>query len=207
MNHAEILSLAHAALDGWTAVAPSHMPAPNQVVVGWHDELESPVVIFYDITYADDEGPRWSVCADGGEFPLNAITHWRACTRPGEADPSKPVLIIDAPYCSLHMTARNFVDHVDMRKAALAEMLRLMAGDEPDNFMISLCMRLAGDLCNSWEDVPRALTITKQLSEILLQEQTTSAATDLLWHCQQMADEVRAILGAILRNATEGDAS
>lgn len=203
MNHAEIDSLVRAAPDGWVAVAPSHMPPPEHVVVGWHGELESPVVIFYDITHDDDEGPRWSACADGGNFPLNVITHWRYCTRPGEADPNKPILIIDAPYCTLHIREEGFVDHVDMRIAALSDMLRLMAADDPENFMTSLCMRLAGDLRSPWSDLPRALTITKQLGEILLQEQTTSTA-DLLWLCQQFTDELRLIFSTIIDNTAKG---
>lgn len=82
MNHAETLLPAPSLLDDWIAVAPCHMPPADLVVVGWHDELESPVVVFYDITYDDEEGPRWSVLADGGEFPLSAISHWRYCPEP-----------------------------------------------------------------------------------------------------------------------------
>lgn len=120
--------------------------------------------------------------------------------------PNKPILIIDAPYCSLHMTEDNFVDHVDMRIAALAEMLRLMSVDDPGNFMTSLCARLAKDLRSPWGDVPGALTATKQISEIMLNEQTTSTA-DLLWHCQQIADELRAILGAVTDSTNTGPRS
>lgn len=79
-----------AALDGpttkapaseqWIAVTPNQMPAPEQRVVGWHDELESPVVVFYDTS--DPREVRWRVCADGGEFPLDAITHWQHLAPP-----------------------------------------------------------------------------------------------------------------------------
>lgn len=61
-------------------VADASMPLPEQRVIGWHTELECACVVFYDVSGQSD--PCWCVCADGGEFPLDAITHWQSYTHP-----------------------------------------------------------------------------------------------------------------------------
>ncbi|NHZ35355.1 hypothetical protein [Massilia rubra] len=64
----------------WVPALPGQLPPPEQTVIGWHTELESPVVIFYDSSGFGEA--CWRVCADGGQFPLAAVTHWRPCQQP-----------------------------------------------------------------------------------------------------------------------------
>ena len=64
----------------WTAVRPGQMPPPEKRVIGWHTELDSACVIYYDISGPSE--PCWRVCADGGEFPIDAITHWQSLIHP-----------------------------------------------------------------------------------------------------------------------------
>ena len=199
MNLAENFPINVSAHDGWTAVAPSHMPPGDMTVIGWHGEHEAPVVVFYDTSTSTE--PQWSIKADGEALPLRAITHWRHVNRPSEAQLSASVLVMQAPYCTLHMAEEGFVDHVSMRTAALADLLRLMAVDEPKNCMTSLCARLADDLRKAYEDTPRALLLTNQLAEIFFNEQSDQGAGDMLWLCQQINDELRDVLSSMARKA------
>ena len=113
-------------------------------------------------------------------------------------------LELKSPYCSIHISENNFADHVSMRAAALTELLRLMAAAHPDNFMISLCARLGGQLQDAYADLPESLLLAKQMAEICLSEQGDDGPGDLLWLCQQMADELREILNAMVQNANQG---
>lgn len=115
-------------------------------------------------------------------------------------------LVLKSPYCSVHISESNFSDHVSMRVAALTDLLLLMSAAHPDNFMISLCARLGGELRAAYEDMPEALLLAKQMAEICLSEQEDEGPGDLLWLCQQMADELRDILSAMMHNS-QGAAS
>ncbi|NHZ93620.1 hypothetical protein F2P45_32170 [Massilia sp. CCM 8733] len=56
----------------WVPALPGQLPPPEQIVIGWHTELESPVVIFYDSSGIGE--PCWRVCADGGQFVSDPST-------------------------------------------------------------------------------------------------------------------------------------
>ena len=117
---------------------------------------------------------------------------------------SPATLVLKSPYCSVHISVSNFADHVSMRAAALTELLQLMAAAHPENFMISLCARLGGQLQAAYADMPESLLLAKQMAEICLSEQDDDGPGDLLWLCQQMADELRDILSAMVQNANQG---
>ena len=205
MKHAELLSLSSTTRDGWIAVAHYRMPPVETVVIGWHGEHQCPVAVFYD-TSAPGK-PQWSAKADGEAFPVDAITHWRCCARPGEAEPSRPVLVLEAPYCALHILKKSLVDHVSMRAAQLGEVLRMMAAEHPDNFMLKLCARLSAELRVAFDNLPEGelLVLATQIAEICLSEQEDDDGPgDLLWLCQQMADELRDILDAMMQNENKG---
>lgn len=107
-------------------------------------------------------------------------------------------IVIRAPYCTLHLPKLSFADHVSMRSGALAEILRLMSADDPGNCMTSLSARLADELRGAYRDIQNALLLTKQIVEILRNEQTDEGPGDLLWLCQQIADELCSVLGAMM---------
>ena len=113
-------------------------------------------------------------------------------------------LVLSAPYCSVHLAEINFIDHVSMRAAQLGEVLRMMAAEHPDNFMLKLCARLGGELRAAYSEIPQALVLAQQIAEICLSEQDDNDGPgDLLWLCQQMADELREILSAMTQNANQ----
>ena len=108
-------------------------------------------------------------------------------------------LVLNAPYCTLHIPEKCLVDHVSMRAAQLGEVLRMMAAEHPDNFMLKLCARLSGELRSACDNLPKeeSLVLATQIAEICLSEQEDDDGPgDLLWLCQQMADELRDILVA-----------
>lgn len=118
---------------------------------------------------------------------------------------SPATLVLSAPYCSVHFAAVSFVDHVSMRAAQLGEVLRMMAAEHSENFMLTLCARLSGELRSAYSNLPEALILAKQIAEICLSEQDDDdGPSDLLWLCQQMADELREILNAMVQNANQG---
>ena len=94
-----------------------------------------------------------------------------------------------------------------MRAAQLGEVLRMMAEEHPDNFMLKLCARLSAELRAAFDNLPEveSLVLATQIAEICLSEQEDdSGPGDLLWLCQQMADELREILNAMVQNANQG---
>ena len=116
-------------------------------------------------------------------------------------------LVLSAPYCSVHIAEAKFMDHVSMRAAQLGEVLRMMSVEHPDNFMLKLCARLSAELRAAFDNLPNAesLVLATQIAEICLSEQDDNDGPgDLLWLCQQMADELREILNAMVQNANEG---
>lgn len=113
-------------------------------------------------------------------------------------------LVLSAPYCSVHLAEINFIDHVSMRAAQLGEVLRMMAVEHSDNFMLKLCARLGGELRAAYSDLPQAFVLAQQIAEICLSEQDDDGPGDLLWLCQQMAGELREILYAMVQNANQG---
>ena len=117
-------------------------------------------------------------------------------------------LVLSAPYCTVNIAEINFTDHVGMRAAQLGEVLRMMAGEHPDSFMLKLCARLSGELRSSaYNNLPESLVLAKQIAEICLCEQDDDdGPNDLLWLCQQMAGELREILSAMTKNANQGGA-
>lgn len=116
-------------------------------------------------------------------------------------------LVLGAPYCSVQIDAVQFIDHVSMRAAQLREVLRMTAAEHPDNFMLKLCARLSGELRSACGNLPEceSLILATQIAEICLSEQEDNDGPgDLLWLCQQMADELREILSAMVQNASQG---
>ncbi len=116
-------------------------------------------------------------------------------------------LVLSAPYCTLHIPEKCLIDHVSMRAAQLGEVLRMMAAEHPDNFMLRLCARLSGELRSVYGNLPEeeSLVLATQIAEICLSEQEDDDGPgDLLWLCQQMADELREILNAMVQNANRG---
>lgn len=113
-------------------------------------------------------------------------------------------LVLSAPYCSVHLAEINFIDHVSMRAAQLGEVLRMMAVEHSDNFMLKLCARLGGELRAAYSDLPQAFVLAQQIAEICLSEQDDDGPGDLLRLCQQMAGELREILYAMVQNANQG---
>ena len=115
-------------------------------------------------------------------------------------------LELSAPYCSVHIAEANFIDHVSMRAAQLGEVLRMTAVEHPDNFMLKLCARLSGELRSACGNLPEcdSLVLATQIAEICLSEQEDDDGPgDLLWLCQQMADELREILNAMVQKANQ----
>lgn len=119
-------------------------------------------------------------------------------------------LVLNAPYCKVHIQEKCLLDHVSMRAAQLGEVLRMTAAEHPNNFMLKLCARLSGELRSACSTIPEgeSLILATQIAEICLSEQEDNDGPgDLLWLCQQMADELREILNATMQAATHGEQS
>lgn len=115
-------------------------------------------------------------------------------------------IVFRAPYSQVHIPLEEADDHIIMRVRQLSAILRVMPIADYSESMIRLASRLADDLVraikgNGDGDGP---LLASQLSELLLKIQGDGGPCDLLWLCQQIADELDETMSSMV---TEGGAA
>lgn len=117
-------------------------------------------------------------------------------------------IVVRAPYSQVLISHEEADDHIIMRARQLFAILHVMPIEGYSENMIRLASRLADDLVraikgngNGDGDGP---LLASQLSELLLKIQGDGGPCDLLWLCQQIADELDETMSSMI---TEGGAA
>lgn len=128
---------------------------------------------------------------------------WRAEISEATKTNSPPHGIsVNAPYSQAHIPIDEVDDHIMMRSKQLAAILAIIptAGYSPQ--MISLLGQMADNLVAEVRRAdggsPLAGQIASQLAELLLMIQGEQGPCDLLWLCQQIANELYEVMAATL---------
>ena len=112
---------------------------------------------------------------------------------------AEPVIVLKVPYGSVHVTAVDARDHLEMRVSQMVLCLNhLPIPDLPAPF-VGLLRKMATDLANAVDTRDDAATLAGQLVELLY---SGGGPSDALWICQLLADEVNETLaGMVLAGA------
>lgn len=110
-----------------------------------------------------------------------------------------PGFVVNAPYSQVHITTSNAEGHIIMRAEQLSAILRVMPVAGYSEKMIRLVSRLADDLVEAIKCVDGAPLLAGQLAELLLMIQGSDGPGDLLWLCQQIANEIDETMSGMIR--------
>lgn len=132
---------------------------------------------------------------------------WRAEISEAVANLPSHGISANAPYSQAHIPFAEINDHIIMRSKQLAAILAVIptAGYSPQ--MISLVGQMADNLVAEVRRAdggsPLAGQIASQLAELLLMIQGSQGPCDLLWLCQQIANELDETMSAMCEEEVE----
>lgn len=101
-----------------------------------------------------------------------------------------PGIVVNAPYSQVHIPATDADDHIIMRAKQLSSILRVMPVAGYSDQMIQLLRQMADDLVEAIRRGNGGALLAGQLAELLLMIQGAEGACDILWLCQQIANEI-----------------
>ena len=112
-------------------------------------------------------------------------------------------IIVPSPYSQTHI-GDDLSDHLNMRARQLSAVLHVLPVGGYSDQMVQLAKRVAcdlvasirGDLTGRISDEYGGSLLAGQLAELLLMIQSDDGPCDLLWLCQQIADEISAAIKA-----------
>lgn len=113
-------------------------------------------------------------------------------------------IVFRAPYSQVHIPHEEADDHIIMRARQLSAILRAMPIADYSESMIRLASRLADELMQAIKSNGEGSLLASQLAELLLKIQGDGGPCDLLWLCQQIADELDETMSSMV---TEGGAA
>lgn len=111
------------------------------------------------------------------------------------------------PYSTVLINPQDLLDQATMRSVQLAAVLGTMPSASYPAPLILLALKLALDIAPVLENRGDGQEIAGQLAALLHSLDGEDGPCDLLWLCQQMADEVRAIAVALSRSRKVGSFS
>lgn len=125
----------------------------------------------------------------------------RALAAPTGAPGSKHApIVITCPFSKVHLDHSDLHDHALMRSAQLRGVLfGMQAADDADE-MLALAYELSADLAEDIRATDFLTPRASQLPMLLLTMEGWKGPDDMLWLCQQFADELRAVLTLMLSN-------
>lgn len=109
-----------------------------------------------------------------------------------------PGIIVSAPYSQVHIPALDADDHIIMRAKQLSAVLRVMPVAGYSENMIQLVRQMAEDLVKAIKRGDGGPLLASQLAELLLMIQGAEGPCDMLWLCQQIANEIDEAMSAML---------
>jgi hypothetical protein len=112
--------------------------------------------------------------------------------------------VVSAPYSQVRIPALDAEDHIFMRARQLSAVLGVMPIADYSEQMILLVRQLAEDLVEEIKRGDGGQLLAGQLAELLLMIQGEQGPCDLLWLCQQIANELDEMMPRLLE---EGDAA
>lgn len=101
-----------------------------------------------------------------------------------------PDFVVNAPYSQVRIPAMDADDHIIMRAKQLSAILRVMPVADYSGQMIQLLRQMADDLVEAIRHGNGGELLAGQLAELLLMIQGAKGACDILWLCQQIANEI-----------------
>jgi hypothetical protein len=125
---------------------------------------------------------------------------------------ANPKVVLVAPYAQIHITGLDLIDHISMRSEQLAGVLALMGSDPariagnlpPLLALILMAKNMADELAafvaeiaSPYNIVGSAPFMAGQLADLLSLIQGEGGPDVMLWHCQQLADELVGALRAM----------
>lgn len=111
--------------------------------------------------------------------------------------------IFDAPYSKVVLEPIEILDQTLMRSAQLRGILYGMMSAPDGDEMYALAYELAADLAEDIRIDNFNSARTTQLSRLLFLIQDGDGPDDLLWLCQQFADEINVLVGVLAGKTTE----
>jgi tryptophanyl-tRNA synthetase len=109
-----------------------------------------------------------------------------------------PGFVVSAPYSQVHIPALDADDHIIMRARQLSAILRVMPVADYSEQMIQLLRQLAEDLVKAIKRADGGPLLASQLAELLLMVQGEEGPCDMLWLCQQIANEIDETMSGML---------
>jgi hypothetical protein len=106
--------------------------------------------------------------------------------------------VVRAPYSQVHIPALDADDHIIMRARQLSAILRVMPVADYSEQMIQLLRQLAEDLVKAIKRADGGPLLASQLAELLLMVQGREGPCDMLWLCQQIANEIDETMSGML---------
>ena len=108
------------------------------------------------------------------------------------------IIVIDCPYSKVHVERKGLDDQAMMRSAQLRGVLFGMHTADVADEMLALAYELSADLAEEIHAKNFNTIRANQLPMLLLAMQDEDGPGDMLWLCQQFADELRALLTALV---------
>lgn len=112
-------------------------------------------------------------------------------------------VVFRAPYSQVYIPHEEADDHIIMRARQLSAILHVMPIAGYSENMIRLASRLADDLVQAIKSSGEGSLLASQLAELLLKIQGDGGPCDLLWLCQQIADELDETMSAVIEEEAE----
>lgn len=132
---------------------------------------------------------------------------WRSEIATALAYPTSDGITVSAPYSQAHIPFAEVSDHIMMRSKQIAAILAVIPTAGYSAQMISLVGQLADNLVVEVRRAdggsPLAGQIASQLAELLLMIQGEQGPCDLLWLCQQIANELDEVIPAAAETGDE----
>jgi hypothetical protein len=101
-----------------------------------------------------------------------------------------PGFMVNAPYSQVHIPTSDAGEHIEMRAKQMAAILRVMPVADYSGPMVRLVGQMADSLVDAIQGEDDAALLAIQLAELLLMIQGVNGPCDLLWLCQQIANEI-----------------
>ena len=121
-----------------------------------------------------------------------------AIPAPASGTDEDDVLIIDGPYSTVRLERNGLHDQASMRAAQLRGVLFGMQTAEEADELLALAYELSAALAEEIHAKNFNTIRAHQLPMLLLAMQDEDGPDDMLWLCQQFADELRALLTALV---------